>query len=214
MSPRGTVPRRRRPQAFPVSFCISMPEVQPTFDAICETPAEREALARLRSATAAVAGPMERHCLRCRHIAAELCSARDWSIDDEILTVAAILHDVGIYPEASRGGVYTADGAALARELLASHGWTPERIDRCAEAIDRHHDLRRQLALGPEVEALRLADLSDVSGGLLRFGLDGGWMRSLRQAVPVDGLAGELAREVWRALRERPLTVPRIFWRG
>jgi hypothetical protein len=177
------------------------------------TSAERDALGRLRQATGGVAGPMERHCLRTRHIAAELCSRRQWVLDGELLTVASILHDVGLYPAASRNGVYTSDGAALTREMLAEHGWSADRIERCAEAIDRHHDLRRQVERGPEVEALRLADLVDVSGGLVRFGLDRDWIRRLRREIPPDGLAGELRRELGRALRERPGTLPRIFLR-
>ena len=134
-------------------------------------------------------------------------------IEDELLTVAAVLHDIGLYPAASRGGVYTADGAELAREILPAHGWDADRVRRCALAIDRHHDLRNQRAAGAEVEAIRLADLADVSGGLLAFGLDRDWLRALRRDVPRDGMTGELAREVGRALRERPLTMPRIFWR-
>ncbi len=92
------------------------------FDALATTPAARDALRRLRSAAGA-GGPMERHCLRCRHIASEIARLRGWTIDEELLTVAAILHDIGLYPSASRGGVYTADGAALAREILATHCW-------------------------------------------------------------------------------------------
>ncbi len=111
------------------------------FDALANTDGARDALARLRAATGTVDGPMERHCLRCRHIAAEIAEERGWTIDDEVLTVAAILHDIGLYPTASRGGVYTADGAALAREIGAAHGWESQRIDRCADAIDRHHDV-------------------------------------------------------------------------
>jgi hypothetical protein len=61
---------------------------------------------------------------------------------------------------------------------------------------------------------LRLADLVELSGGLLRFHLDRHWLRSLYASVPRDGLIGELARELGRALRERPLTLPRIFWRS
>jgi uncharacterized protein len=185
-----------------------------TFDELARTAAERESLSRLRSATGVIGGPMERHCLRCRHIAGELASRRQWVVDDEVLTVAAILHDIGLYPEASLGGVYTADGAVLARRLVDEQGWTASRVERCVAAIDRHHELRSQLRLGPEVEALRLADLVDVSGGLVRCGLERAWLRSLREAVPVKGLAGELAREVGRAVRERPLTLPRIFLRG
>jgi hypothetical protein len=132
----------------------------------------------------------------------------------QILTVAAILHDVGLYPGASRGGVYTAEGAALAQEIVPAHDWSDARIERCAEAIDRHHDLRPQRGLGNEVEAIRLADLVELSGGVIRFGLNREWLRELNRAVPRDGLLGELAREVGRALRERPLTTPQILWRS
>lgn len=184
-----------------------------SFDDLATTPAGRDALTRLRAATGGPDGPMERHCLRCRQIADELGRRRGWVIDPEILTVASILHDIGLYPGVSRGGVYTADGAALAREILPAHGWDAERVERCAEAIDRHHELRSQLSLGGEVEALRLADLIDLAGGVLTFGLSRAWLRALNTAVSRQGLAGELAREVGRAFRERPLTMPQIFLR-
>jgi hypothetical protein len=185
-----------------------------SFDELAATPAARDALERLRVATGRADGPMERHCLRVRHIAAELAGRRGWESDGEVLTVASVLHDIGLYPSASRGGVYTEDGAALAREMLPTYGWSGERTKRCAEAIDRHHELRNQLQRGGEVEAIRLADLVDLSGGLLAFGLDRRWLHTLNDAVPRRGLAGELMREVGRALRERPMTVPRIFWRA
>lgn len=140
---------------------------------------------------------------------AKACSARD----QELLTVASILHDVGLYPAVSTGGVYTAEGAELARELLDRHGWDDERIRRCADAIDCHHDVRSQLGRNSEAETLRLADRVELSGGLLTAGLDRSWLRELRREVPVRGLAGELAREVGRALRQRPLTVAQIFTR-
>jgi hypothetical protein len=184
------------------------------FDELITTDVEREALARLREATGVVGGPMERHCLRCRHIAAEIARRRGWVIDGQVLTVAALLHDVGLYPSVASGGVYTADGAALARSMLREAGWSAERIERCAAAIDRHHDVRRQLnTAGAEAEALRLADLIDVSGGLVWVGVDRAWLRGLMREVPRRGLGAELAREVGRALRERPATLPRIFLR-
>ena len=184
-----------------------------SFETVVNSTAERAALARLRAAVGATGGPMERHCLRCRRIAAELARSHGWVIDGEVLTVAAILHDIGLYPSVATGGVYTRDGAELARTMLPAFGWSPVRIERCADAIDRHHELRGQLSRGPEVEALRRADLVDVSGGLFRFGINRAWLQRLNASVPRAGLARELAREVGRALRERPLTLPRIFWR-
>lgn len=184
-----------------------------SFDALAVSAAAREALSRLRTATDEIGGPMERHSLRVRHLAAEIAARRGWSVDGEVLTVAAILHDIGLYPDASRGGVYTADGAVLGAELTTGNGWSAARVQRCADAIERHHELRGQLARGPEVEALRRADLVDVSGGLIAAGLPRAWIRRLRAEIPVTGLGAELRREVGRALRERPLTLPRIFLR-
>jgi HD superfamily phosphodiesterase len=186
--------------------------VAENFDALATTPAAHAALKRLRSAAGA-GGPMERHCLRCRLIASEIARRRGWTIDEELLTVAATLHDIGLYPSASRGGVYTADGAALTREILAAHGWSPARAERCAQAIDRHHDIRSQLSRGAEAEALRLADRVDLSRGLLAAGISRPWLGDLWDTIPRHGLVRELAREITRALRERPLTVPRIFLR-
>ncbi|MGI8864815.1 MAG: HD domain-containing protein [Solirubrobacteraceae bacterium] len=185
----------------------------PGFDSLAKTQAEHRALSRLREATGVIDGPMERHCLRCRQIAARVAGSRGWVIDGEVLTVAAILHDIGLHPAVATGAAYTADGAALARALLPEFGWGPDRVQRCGDAIDRHHDLRRQLGRGGEVEALRLADLIDLSGGGVRFGLDRRWLRQLFAEVPRRGLYGELAREVGRAVKERPLTLPRIFLR-
>jgi hypothetical protein len=190
-----------------------IPALVDDFDALATTPASRDALSRLREATGSAGGPMERHCLRCHHIAAEIARTRGWTVDDELLTVASILHDIGLYPGIASDGVYTADGAALARAIGSAHSWEPERIDRCADAIDRHHDVRSQSGRGPEVETLRLADRVELSGGLLRAGVDRGWLRDLYREVPRKGLLAELAREVGRALRERPLTMPRIFLR-
>lgn len=183
------------------------------FDQLATTPAARDALDRLRAATGGADGPMERHCLRVCHIAIELSDRRGWVVDREVILVASILHDIGLYPAASRGGVYTADGAELARELLPRHGWSEDRVTLCAETIDRHHDLRSQLSRGAEVEAVRLGDRVELGGGLVTSGLDRGWLRELNRQVSRQGLAGELARELGRAVRERPLTLLRIFRR-
>jgi hypothetical protein len=182
------------------------------FDALATTPAAEDALARLRKLAGGANGGMERHCLRTRQIAARIASDRDWPIDQEVLTVAAILHDIGLYDVASNG-VYTADGARLAREMLTSHCWTPGRIELCATAIDRHHELRRQLSSGAEVEALRLADRVDVSKGLFSAGLDRYWLRALNREIPRTGLTKELARLIGRLIRKRPGSLLGIFRR-
>jgi putative nucleotidyltransferase with HDIG domain len=181
------------------------------FDTLAKTAAISDALGRLRTLAGADSG-MERHCLRVRHIAARIAADRSWSVDAEVLTVAAILHDIGLY-DASSKGVYTADGALLAREMLGNHGWPQERVELCANAIERHHELRVQLTYGAEVEALRLADRVDVSGGLISAGVDRDWLRALQAEIPRSGLMKDLAKLIGRMVRKRPGSLLGIFRR-
>jgi hypothetical protein len=51
----------------------------------------------------------------------------------------------------------------------------------------------------------------DVSRGLVRFGLDRWWLRTVYRELPSTGFHRFLARETWRMARERPRTLPRIF---
>jgi hypothetical protein len=183
-------------------------------DEAVETGAERDALAAVREATGGAAGPMERHGLRVFLIASKLAERRADTVDSEVLLVAGFLHDLGLYDSVSRGGVYVEDGAEFASELVERHGWSPDRIELCANAIERHHELRSQWGAGTEVEVTRRADLVDVSGGVVRFGLPRGWLNDLFAAVSRDGTYAEIARLVGHALRERPLTMAQIFLRG
>jgi hypothetical protein len=177
------------------------------------TAAERDALEAVRNASGETAGPMERHCLRVFAIACELAAERGLEVDREALLVAAFIHDLGLYDSVSRGGVYVKDGAEFATDLLAEHDWDDERTRLCADSIERHHELRSQWALGTEVELMRRADLVDVSNGVVAFGIDRPWLRGLNAAISRDGTYGEVARLVGHAMRQRPLTLPRIFLR-
>ena len=177
------------------------------------TDAERDALAAVRDASGETAGAMERHGLRVFAIACELASVRGLDVDLEVLLVAAYIHDLGLYDSVSRGGVYVKDGADFASELLARHDWSTERTRLCADSIERHHELRSQWVLGTEVELMRRADLVDVSNGVVAFGLDRSWLRELNATISRDGTYGEIMRLLGHAMRQRPLTLPRIFLR-
>lgn len=186
-----------------------------TADDLARSPDELEALARLRAATGDVDGPMERHGLRCYLICEKLAEQGGHQLDGEVMLIAGLVHDIGLYEDASEGGVYVTDGRHFAEGMLRGREeWPPERLRLLGEAIERHHEVRPQWEAGAEVELLRQADLIELSGGLVPFGLDRGWIRGLWSAVPRDGIYGEVGKMVARALRERPLTVPRIFIRG
>lgn len=156
---------------------------------------------------------MERHGLRVFLIADRLATAREAEIDREVLLIAGLLHDVGLYDQASHGGVYVKEGAEFTAELLRAQSWDEDRIRLCFDAIERHHELRSQWGRGAEVELIRRADLVDLTSGVVRFGLSREWLRDLSKSVPRDGTYDTIGREVGRLLLHRPLTFPQIFRR-
>jgi hypothetical protein len=174
---------------------------------------EATALEKLREITGDGGGPMERHGLRVFLIADRLATARNPEVDREVLLIAGLLHDVGLYDEASQGGIYVREGAEFAADLLRGQGWDEGRVRLCFDAIDRHHETRSQWDRGAEVESIRRADLVDLTRGLARFGLSREWLRDLFRLVPRNGTYRMIGLGVGKLLVQRPLTFPRIFRR-
>ena len=120
-----------------------MPNEQVTAEDLVRSEAEVAALTALREVTGETGGPMERHSMRCFLVAERIAADRGLMVDHEILLVAGLLHDIGLYDGASAGGVYTTDGAHFARHLLEGRpGWDERRLQLCLDAIDRHHEVR------------------------------------------------------------------------
>lgn len=186
-----------------------------TAEDLVRSEAEVAALTALREVTGEAGGPMERHGMRCFLISERQAADRDLMVDHEILLVAGLLHDIGLYDGASEGGVYVTDGRNFAERLLAGRpGWDERRTLLCLEAIERHHEVRPQWDAGAEVELIRRADMVELSSGLINFGVSRGWIRGLWRAVPRDGLYGEVGKMVAKAARERPASLPKILIRG
>jgi len=180
---------------------------------LARTALERRCLDEVRRASDDVDGPMERHGTRCFLLIERLAARRGADIDREVALCAAFVHDIGIYPSVSRGGVYTDESGELAAQMFAEVGAPLERARLCADACAYHHARRPQWERGTEVELLRLADQIEVSGGLRRNGLSREEIRATFAAVPRTGFYREIGRLLLRALRDRPATLPRIFKR-
>jgi HD domain len=180
-------------------------------DELATTDAERACLDALREATATSDDPMERHCVRQFLIAERMAADRGLDVDRELLLCATFLHDAGLYPSVTTGDVYTADSRRLAERTLAPFDWDPERLAKCLDAIEQHHSTRSRSDWGTEVELVRRSDLTDVTRGLIRFGLDRGWLRRLFREVPRKGLYRVIALGLLNEARHHPGNLPRIF---
>lgn len=180
-------------------------------DALVTTPAEAASLDALRVATGEPGGTMERHCVRQFLIAERMAGEGAIGVDREVLLCAAFIHDAGLFPPVSTGGVYTHDGRLLAERTLAPFGWEPQRLALCLDAIEQHHALRSRWDWGTEVELTRRSDLVEVMAGRMRFGLSRSWLRRLFEEIPRVDFYRMIGREFRRGLRERPLTIPGMF---
>jgi hypothetical protein len=178
-------------------------------DELARTDAERACLAALRDATGTADDPMERHCVRQFLIAERMAADRDIDVDRELLLCATFLHDAGLYPSTSTGDVYVADSRRLAERTLAPFDWERARLARCLDAIEQHHAQRSRWDWGAEVELIRRADLIELSGGLVNFGVSRGWLRGLFREIPRKGLYRLIARALLHEQRARD--IPRIF---
>jgi hypothetical protein len=180
-------------------------------DTLANTDLERRFLDELRSASGEVDGPMERHCVRCFLFMELLGEKRGVALDREVSLCASLMHDAGLYDAISRGGVYTDDGGEFAQRIFIEAGATAERARLVRDACAQHHALRDQSEKGQEVELLRLADRVEVSGGLLRSGLSGDQVQSVFDQASRSGFYAGVAALLGHAIRQRPLTIPRIF---
>jgi HD domain len=203
----------RRSEAEPRRAAVEAPRVSPSVVApdLVQTDLEQCFLDVLRAASGELDGPMERHGVRCFLLVERLADRRGLEIDREVALCASLVHDIGLYPAVSHGGVYTDEGGELAARLFREARAGDERARLVADACAYHHALRDQSHRGAEVELLRLADRTEVSAGLLRAGLGRGEVREVFEAAPRDGFYRAVAVLLAPALRERPLTLPRIF---
>lgn len=172
------------------------------------TASEEACLQALRAACGSEEGPIERHSRRVFLLAEQLAAERPF--DRELLACACWLHDIGLYESVATKAAYVTDGRRVAEELLSD--WPAERLRRCADAVEFHHEPRSQAARGLEVELLRVADRVEVSQGLLRAGLPRAVVRQIRRDVPVRGFVPEVLRGLGRHVVRRPGSVHRIFF--
>lgn len=133
------------------------------------------------------------HCLRSYFLAARKGQQHGIAFDDELLYVAALLHDIGL---TQRFDSYTLPfeeaGADVAWVFAAAVGWSPERRERVGEVIVRHMGDEVDPDEDPEGHLLEAATALDIGGRNPEL-----WPRdflaTLNSDYPRLGLASEFA---------------------
>ena len=112
-------------------------------------------------------------------------------VDEELLYVAALLHDIGLVPEFDAVRVpFETAGGHVGWVLAAGAGWAQERRDRVVEVIERHMLPEVKAAEDPEGHLLEVATGLDISGGG-SDALPEPFLREVLAAHPRGSLAAE-----------------------
>lgn len=126
-----------------------------------DTPATRAATEALDHFCAPV---LVHHCWRSAALAAARARLTGLVVDEELLLVAALLHDLALEPAFDSHTLdFEVAGGALVWLFTAGAGWEPDRRGRCAAAVVAH--MRgTDPEQDPEGHLLDLATGLDISG--------------------------------------------------
>jgi HD domain len=104
------------------------------------------------------------HSFRSHFFAVALADRDGVRFDEELLYVAALMHDIGLVEEFDTGRCFEEDSAEAAARLAAQEDWDAERRERLAEAIRLHVATDIALEDGPEAYLLWHSTGLDVGG--------------------------------------------------
>ena len=105
------------------------------------------------------------HCLRSYHFAADAGRRLGLDVDDELLFVAALLHDIGLVAVFDSATAPFEDaGGHVAEVFTWGAGWPAARRTRTREVIVRHMADEVDPAVDPEGHLLEIATGLDISG--------------------------------------------------
>ncbi|MHB1651971.1 MAG: HD domain-containing protein [Desulfitobacteriaceae bacterium] len=107
-----------------------------------------------------------KHCLRVYHLAKEL--SQNLTLDDEILYISSVLHDIGKYPAYALPNVdHALRSKGLAVNILQKMTFSPTKLPKVLDAIESHMYYSEP---GRTDEAVYLRD-SDILDNLGNIGL-------------------------------------------
>lgn len=152
------------------------------------------------------------HCLRLVEFARLHARLSGIDVDEGLLHLNAMLHDLGLMVKFERGTTYLTRTLVLARKELEEVELDDEVWTVIEECLLYNHAVRLSAPLQPLAESFRRAVFTEHTRGVQRFGLPNKEVRAVFRAVPFDNFATVLADFFWKTLVFEPGTVPHIFF--
>lgn len=144
------------------------------------------------------------HCLRSWVWAKTLGDSLDLAVDDELLFVAAMLHDLGVTePFDAHVMPFESSGGAAAWTFAAGAGWSVERRERVQQVIERHMWVSVDVDDDPEGFLLEVATSLDVAhAGAERW--DASLRREITAIIPRLDFGAQFASAIGAQASRKP----------
>ncbi len=141
-----------------------------------------------------------------RVLALSLRLGRESGADLDVLTLAALLHDIGRQEEARSNGssCHARTGSKMAAEILRTCGAGPSLVRRVADCVRQHRFRGGSPPLSPEARVLYDADKLDSLGavGVGRAFLFAGEVGARLHNTPAEAMKGKAYSREDTAYRE------------
>lgn len=137
--------------------------------------------------------------------------AKPSEVERQKLIIAAAFHDIGLW---TKGSVdYIDPSIDEMRKYLIENELT-EWDEEIELMISEHHKLTPfNSELFPLVEVFRKADLVDFSFGAVKHGIDAGFVKAVRDAIPNAGFHKTLIRFTFEQAKQNPFKLlPMMKW--
>lgn len=175
----------------------------------CSIPETPLAQAARRIAVESLPVEIYRHCVRSYLFARLIARRHGIAFDDELLYVAAVLHDAGLSPRhMSERYRFEVDGALAARALLRSHGVEPPREGIVWDAITLH-DSDLACWKAPEVDLVNRGVGADFGSEIAS--LPANDVRAVLAYAPRENFVSVFLDAVAEVVRRKPWATGRCF---
>jgi hypothetical protein len=150
------------------------------------------------------------HSERSYQFAAAFAAADGVGLDDEVLYLGTVLHDVGLSPAATGTERFEVRGANVVRSLLAEHGMERDRVANVWDCIAMHASTPLARHKSPETRYANRGIALDVRGSGAE-GLDPALVRSVLDRWPRGAFPSEFEAVLADEVRANPESV-RMSW--
>ncbi len=156
---------------------------------------------------------LRNHCLRIYRYAGLALRAAGLELDDGLLYLLALLHDLGLVCDEHGGADYLQRSRNLFRHEAGDLGLSARELRLGDACLLLNHRLLPPRDLPPEAAAFRRAVWIEHSRGVARFGVDAAEVAAIKRALPRDNFDRVLVDFTRRVVLSEPHTLVRgIFF--